>query len=66
MSKQQTAWECDCGAVAYGKLPPEECNKCSASDSFVEIDEDELDATAESYLMGEIRGSDWGEEEDSW
>ncbi len=63
MSKIGTAWECNCGAVAYGKLPPEECNKCSASDSFNEIDDDAFDETAESSLLAEIRGSDWGDED---
>lgn len=63
MSKSKSAWECDCGAIAYGKLPPTECSRCDAEDSFVEVDEDELDDLADEHLMGAIRGKDWGDDE---
>ena len=62
MSKSRIAWECECGAIAYGKLPPEECSRCTATESFVEIEEEELDALADEKLIEEIRGRDWGEE----
>ncbi|MGV8131769.1 MAG: hypothetical protein ACP5N7_06745 [Candidatus Pacearchaeota archaeon] len=63
MSKVKTAWECDCGAIAYGKLPPTECKRCGEEDSYVEADEDHLAELADENLMEEIRAKDWGEEE---
>ncbi len=63
MNKSNTAWECQCGVIAYGKLPPVECSRCDMEDSFVEVDEEELDSLADEHLIGEIRGKDWGEEE---
>lgn len=62
MSKSRTAWNCECGAIAYGKLPPAECTRCDTVNSFVEADEDELDELAGENLMDEIRGKDWGED----
>ena len=62
MSKSRVAWECECGAIAYGKLPPEECSRCAGADCFVEADEDELDELANEHLIGEIRAKDWGED----
>lgn len=62
MSKSRTAWECACGAIAYGKLPPAECTRCSEEGTFVEADEEELDALADEHLIEEIRGKDWGED----
>ena len=62
MSKSRIAWECDCGAIAYAKLPPEECSRCAATESFIEVDEEELDALADENLIGEIRARDWGED----
>lgn len=62
MSKSRVAWECECGTIAYGKLPPTECSRCDATDSFIEVDEEELDSLADENLMDEIRSRDWGEE----
>lgn len=62
MSKSRIAWECECGAIAYGKLPPEECSRCANEDCFVEADEDELDELADEHLIEEIRGKEWGED----
>ncbi len=62
MSKSNVAWACQCGAIAYGKLPPGECARCGEEDVFVEADEDELNELADENLMGEIRGKDWGED----
>jgi hypothetical protein len=63
MSKSKTAWECECGFIAYGKLPPTGCSKCDTEDGFVEVDEDELEELADENLMEEIRGRDWGDAE---
>ncbi len=62
MSKSNIAWECQCGSLAYGKLPPSECSRCGEEDAFVEADEDELNEHADENLIGEIRGKDWGED----
>lgn len=62
MSKLKTAWECECGAIAYGKLPPEECSRCSNANSFVEADEEQFEELADENLMEEIRAKDWGED----
>ncbi len=62
MSKLKTAWECECGSIAYGKLPPEECRRCNKSNSFVEADEEQFDELADENLMEEIRARDWGED----
>jgi len=33
-------WECSCGHVEYGDLPPVECLKCFAIESFVQLPEE--------------------------
>jgi hypothetical protein len=63
MTKLKTTWECECGSIAYGKLPPEECSKCGESDCFIEVDEEQFDSLADENLMREIRSKDWGEED---
>lgn len=63
MSKVKTAWECECGAIAYGKMPPAECKRCGEEQSYVEADEDSLSELADENLMEEIRAKDWGENE---
>ncbi len=55
---KRSAWECECGEIAYGKLPPEECKKCWEGDSFVELSEDEVEALEEQRLIHEIRAKD--------
>lgn len=55
---KKTAWECECGEIAYGKLPPEECKKCWETDSFSELSEDEVELLEEEKLMGAIRAKD--------
>ena len=62
MSKSRTAWECECGAIAYSKLPPEECSRCAGESCFVEVDEEDLDELADEHLISEIRGKDWGDD----
>ncbi|MEK6792801.1 MAG: hypothetical protein AABX96_00095 [Nanoarchaeota archaeon] len=62
MSKLKTAWACECGSIAYGKLPPEECIRCSASDCFIEADEERFESLADENLIEEIRAKDWGED----
>lgn len=57
-SAKKSAWECECGEIAYGKLPPEECKKCWESDNFVELSEDEVEALEEKRLINEIRAKD--------
>ena len=59
---KSNAWECGCGAIAYGKLPPGECSRCGEEDGFVEADEEELDELADESLIKEIRSRDWGED----
>ncbi len=55
---KRSVWECECGEIIYGKLPPEECKKCWETDSFAELSEDEVEALQEEKLMGEIRAKD--------
>ena len=62
MSKSNVAWECGCGAIAYGKLPPNECLRCGDEDRFVEADEEELAELADDNLMEEIRSIEWGDD----
>ena len=62
MSKVKTAWECECGAIAYGKMPPVDCKRCGEESSYVEADEENLEELNEENLMEEIRAKDWGEE----
>ncbi|MSS74088.1 hypothetical protein EXS72_00405 [Candidatus Pacearchaeota archaeon] len=63
MNKSKVAWECNCGAIAYGKLPPAECLKCDSADSFIEADEDQLDELTGENLMNEIRSKSWGDDD---
>ena len=62
MSKLKTAWECECGSIAYGKLPPEECKRCGEEGSYVEADEESIENIADENLMEQMRARDWGEE----
>jgi len=32
-----SAWECECGTVEYGSIPPAECEKCFKIDSFTQL-----------------------------
>ncbi|MEK6915170.1 MAG: hypothetical protein AABW89_01355 [Nanoarchaeota archaeon] len=63
MSKLKATWECECGFIAYGKLPPEECSRCGDSNCFVEADEEQFETLADENLIREIRAKDWGEED---
>ena len=62
MSKLKTAWECPCGHIAYGEMPPQECRRCGEEESYVEADEDQFEELADENLIEEIRAKDWGEE----
>ena len=55
---KKSVWECECGEIAYGKLPPEECKKCWESDSFVVLSEQEAAVYEEKRLMSQIRARD--------
>ena len=66
---KKSAWECECGAIIYGKLPPEECSKCWETDSFAELSEEDMESLEEEHLMGQIRAKDvneLGDEEDNF
>ena len=63
MTKLKTTWECECGSIAYGKLPPEECSRCGNSDCFIAPDEDQIGLLAEENLIREIRPKDMEDEE---
>ena len=62
--KETNMWECDsCGGVEYGGNPPGECEKCWKLDSFVKVEEDEVDAKREADLVEGIKKDfDEGEE----
>ena len=47
MSKLKTTWECECGSIAYGKLPPEECKRCGEEGSYVEADEESIETLSD-------------------
>ena len=36
----ETVWECSCGQIEYGDLPPEECSSCFKIDSFTQLPEE--------------------------
>lgn len=36
----EMAWECSCGHVEYGNLPPEECPSCFKIDNFTQLPEE--------------------------
>lgn len=63
MIKLKTTWECQCGSIAYGKMPPAECKRCGEEGTYVEADEENIETLADENLMEEIRSKDWGEEE---
>lgn len=57
-------WECSsCGKVEYGKLPPDECDKCWKNNSFTEVPEDMQDEM-ESHVLEEIRSASHDDMED--
>ena len=46
-----SAWECsDCGRVEYGNYPPEECQKCWKTNSFVGLSEDVAEQMKDNIL----------------
>ena len=66
MSKKIGAvWECECGAIAHGKYPPEDCSKCLETNSFVELSDDELEAREDEHIIGQIRANGQSEV-DEW
>ena len=36
----ELAWECSCGHVEYGDMPPEECSSCFKIDGFTQLPEE--------------------------
>lgn len=51
-TKVGLVWECACGNIVHGEEAPEECEKCSALDSFIEIPEDVL-KSREEFALGD-------------
>lgn len=43
MKRKDSVWECECGSIAYGLYPPQECPQCQAIDSFIKVPEDEIE-----------------------
>lgn len=43
MASAGYAWECECGHIEYGEIPPEECPKCHDIDSFTKLPEEIAD-----------------------
>ncbi len=33
-------WQCECGQIEYGEIPPEECSKCHKINSFTKLPEE--------------------------
>ncbi|NCN98847.1 hypothetical protein GW923_01540 [Candidatus Pacearchaeota archaeon] len=59
-------WECDsCGKIEYGGNPPEECEECWKMNSFVQVDEDELDIKREANIVEKIKIDFDKEDEDA-
>ncbi|NCO11523.1 hypothetical protein CO038_03975 [Candidatus Pacearchaeota archaeon CG_4_9_14_0_2_um_filter_39_13] len=62
--KNNSMWECaECGKIEYGHNPPQECEECWKLNSFVQVDEDEMDEKREADVVEEIR-QDFKEEDD--
>jgi|GEM_PF-3030200 len=54
--KDNQMWECsDCGKIEYGKHPPQECEECWKMNSFIQVEEDELEQKREANVVEEIR-----------
>lgn len=67
MNARIPVWQCGCGSFEYGEFPPEECNDCNNTNSFVEVPEDrleEMEGDLEENLIGKIRAKDYDELED--
>lgn len=47
------AWECSCGHIEYGAMPPEDCPVCFRIDSFAQLPE-ELIEEREKDKMEEL------------
>ncbi len=63
--KETNMWECDsCGVVEYVATPPGECEKCWKINSFVKVEEDEVDAKREADLAEGIK-QDFEEEDEN-
>lgn len=63
--KDNLMWECaKCGNIEYGKNPPEECEECWKLNSFVQVDEDEVEAKREADVVEEIKPDFSGEEKE--
>lgn len=46
-------WECECGHIDYGEVPPQDCQKCLRIDSFSKVPEDQISEKGEEKILSE-------------
>ena len=57
-------WECECGAIEYGKQPPTECGECNTIGKFTRVPEDKIEEKeTRAILSGQSEEDEIGEEE---
>lgn len=59
-------WECECGAIGYGKQPPTECKECNTVGKFVRVPEEKVEEKETRAILSgqsddEEDGEDWEE-----
>ncbi len=65
MTKPKSSmWECECGAIAYGEMPPQECDDCGSLNSFLKVPEDLEDEKSEERFLKSRNSHEEGDEED--
>ena len=50
MSFDGLVWECSCGNIFRGEESPEECEKCSSLDSFMQLPEEIIKSREEDMV----------------
>jgi hypothetical protein len=64
MVSKETAWECgSCERIEYGEFPPQECQECWKTNSFIEVPEDMREQIGDRVLE-DIKRKSFDEDEE--
>ena len=64
VKKKALVWECECGNIEYGSLPPEECSECSSLNSFLKVPDEMVEGKMEENILKSKTFEEEEEDED--